>query len=178
MVNYQNSKIYRIVSDQTDELYYGSTTQPLTARLSSHKTSYKCWQKGESRYCSSYEVMKYDDAKIILVEKYPCDTKEELHARERYFIENNTCTNKFIPGRTKKEYRENNKDKISEQKKEFYKDNKEKFQKKHSCPCGGRYTSKSMSKHCKTKRHQQYEESQAGHCTETTETSTSEDTDN
>jgi len=41
---------------------------------------------------------------ITLVEKYRCETKDELHARERYYIENNKCVNKVIPTRTTKEY--------------------------------------------------------------------------
>jgi hypothetical protein len=30
---------------------------------------------------------------IVLIKKYPCNDKAELHARERYFIESNNCAN-------------------------------------------------------------------------------------
>eukprot|EP00732_Lithocolla_globosa_P000328 Lithocolla_globosa_v1_NODE_93_length_6512_cov_4.841877.p5 type:complete len:138 gc:universal NODE_93_length_6512_cov_4.841877:912-1325(+) len=105
MVNYRNGKIYRIVSDQTDEVYYGSTTQLLSMRMSGHRTGFRCWEDTE-KYANvtSYQIMKYDDAKIVLVEKYECDSKEELLARERFYIENNDCVNKVVPQRSFKEY--------------------------------------------------------------------------
>jgi gas vesicle protein len=51
----------------------------------------------------------------------------ELNRREGEHIRNNNCINRYIAGRTKKEYREDNKEKIKEQKKEYYEDNKEKI---------------------------------------------------
>jgi hypothetical protein len=38
----------------------------------------------------------------------------ELNARERWWIENNECVNKYIPTRTDKEYYEAHKEKIKE----------------------------------------------------------------
>jgi hypothetical protein len=46
-------------------------------------------------------------------------------ARERIHIELNDCVNKVIPGRTTKEYRQDNKKQISKKKKEHYNDNRE-----------------------------------------------------
>ena len=37
MPNYQNGKIYKLVCDDPEKIYIGSTTQRLSARLSSHK---------------------------------------------------------------------------------------------------------------------------------------------
>jgi hypothetical protein len=62
-MNYQNGKIYTIRSYQTDDVYYGSTTQPLSKRLSGHKAHYKQWQKQNYNYVTSFE-MNY--TKIIL----------------------------------------------------------------------------------------------------------------
>ena len=40
-MDYKNGKIYKIVSDLTDKIYIGSTTQPLYKRHSKHKGNYK-----------------------------------------------------------------------------------------------------------------------------------------
>jgi hypothetical protein len=51
---------------QTDDVYYGSTTQPLSKRLSGHKAHYKQWQKQNYNYVTSFEIIKYDDCYIEL----------------------------------------------------------------------------------------------------------------
>ncbi|ARF11975.1 hypothetical protein Klosneuvirus_3_110 [Klosneuvirus KNV1] len=96
MVNYQNGKIYKIVSNQTIEVYVGSTTDELKSRFSGHKSAYKQYQNKKTHYVSSFELMKYDDASIILIENYPCDSKQELHKKEQD-CKNNTpnCINKY-----------------------------------------------------------------------------------
>ncbi len=139
-MDYNNGKIYKIVSNQTDKVYYGSTCSPLFKRLYQHKVNYKSYQNGKYCNTTSFEIVKYDDCEIILVEKFPCESKEELYARERYYIENNNCVNKIVIGRTKsqwyndnketikeqrKQYREDNKETIKEQQKQWYNDNKE-----------------------------------------------------
>ena len=60
---------------------------------------------------------------VKLIENYPCDNKNELQLRESYYIRKNNCYNKIIPGRTKKQYNEDNKEKI----KEYNEVNKEKI---------------------------------------------------
>ena len=134
MVNYQNGKIYKIVNDELNLTYYGSTCSTLTKRLSCHRT----FNTTTSTILFSTETKP----EIFLVEKFPCNDKMELHQRERFYIENNECVNKDIPGRTLKEYyedtreqrkeyskkyREDNKEKIKEQNKKYKEENKEKI---------------------------------------------------
>ena len=46
MVNYANSKVYKIWSTQNNKIYVGSTTkQYLSQRMDSHRTGYKSWKK-------------------------------------------------------------------------------------------------------------------------------------
>ena len=91
MPDYSQSKIYKIYSDDTDLIYYGSTVQPLSKRLYSHKT--KC-NSNKYRSCSCKIIFEQsDNVKIVLVESYPCKTKEELYQRELYYIQNNRCVN-------------------------------------------------------------------------------------
>lgn len=124
VVNYQNGKIYVIESLIGNCKYYGSTTQTLAQRLGKHKRS----------NITSKQVLQYQDARILLVLKFPCNSKEELEAKEAGYIRNNDCVNKMIPQRTPEQYREDNKEKIKdyrdnnkEQQKQYYEDNQDKI---------------------------------------------------
>jgi len=59
-----------------------------------------------------------------LIEDFSCKRSEELHARERYWIENTECVNKNIPTRTDKEYYQDNKEIYF---KKYYEEHKEKI---------------------------------------------------
>ena len=129
---YQRGKIYKIISNQTNDVYYGSTIEPyLTNRLSGHRTHYKCWLNGKRNNITSYELVNFDDAKIILVETFPCNTKDELHAREQHYIDNNDCVNKqkawsgLSKAEYQKQYNGENREKILEHNKQYYEHNKE-----------------------------------------------------
>jgi vacuolar-type H+-ATPase subunit H len=125
MVNYSNGKIYKIYPiTGEDECYIGSTTTPLCNRYAEHKKRYN---NDTIRENSKILFNKYgiENCKIELLELCPCDTKEQLHAREAYHIRNNNCVNKNIPNRTRKEYREDNKETIAKRKKTYREDNKE-----------------------------------------------------
>jgi hypothetical protein len=167
-MDYKNGKIYTIRSYQTDDIYIGSTTQTLTKRLSTHKSDFKRWKKGTYHYVTSYELIKYSDVYIELLELCPCDTKIELHRREGELIRSMDCINKNVNGRTdkerkeyikeyKKEYYQENKEKIKIQKKEYYQENKDKIneQKKEKlkCECGIYYGKYNKSHHFKSKKH-------------------------
>ena len=158
-MEYKNGKIYRIVGEN-GLTYIGSTTHKLSYRLTSHKCHYKKYLDGESKYLTSFEIIKTGQYRIELIESFPCDSRDELNAREGHYIRQMDCVNKVIPGRTKKEYRENNREKISELKKEYYQNNKEKIKEwknqKHECPCGGRYSNVNKALHLKSKLHQNY----------------------
>ena len=128
MSKYQNAKIYKIVSNAIDQVYIGSTYQALSARMSGHRKNFKRYMNGlDKMFCTSFSILEYGDAEIILIENCPCESKEELKARERFHIENNNCVNKKIPGRTMKEYKQlpEVKEKNNKQKRENYHKNKD-----------------------------------------------------
>ena len=138
MPDYSLSKIYRLWIG--DLVYIGSTAQPrLSMRLGQHKSCYTQWVKTGKKYMSSYELFKVGMPIIELIEIYPCKSKDELHAREGYYIRETDCVNKRSAGQTPEEYREANqaklceyhkgyreanKDKICDQKKGYYEANK------------------------------------------------------
>ena len=128
MIDYNLGKIYCIRSHQTDDIYIGSTCQKtLAVRLGGHKDDYKKWLNGKGNYVSSFEILKYDDCYIELLQEYPCRNKHLLNRKEGEFIRKMKCVNKNIAGRTRTEYSQDNKDKITEKTKQYRQDNKEKI---------------------------------------------------
>lgn len=176
---YQNGKIYKLVSDHTDKIYIGSTCLTLPKRLYGHRSDYTRYKSGKQRYMTSYEMLKLGDVEIILVENYACKDKNELHARERYWIDHfkDICVNKVLPTRSHREYYQTNsrelnrrhriyaeqhKGDIKKNKAKYYKDNKEAINQKkgikYQCACGSSYSARHKSRHFKTAMHQEYEQ--------------------
>lgn len=165
---YQNGKIYKIISSQTDKIYIGSTYETLTERFSRHKNHFK----GDSLpgKMSSVEMLKYDDAKIILLQNYSCDNKRELHKKENEYIllNRDICVNKKLAYHPKadiaREYYLKHRKEHNEYGRKYYILNKEKQKLQtqqrakidYNCVCGSvvRYTKK--SDHHKTKKHLKY----------------------
>ena len=113
MPEYQNGKIYALRSHQTEDVYIGSTTQPLSLRFAGHKMM--------RAKCTSLVMFQYPDVYIELIEAFPCKTKEELNKREGEVIRATNCVNKNIAGRTVKEWYRENRDRILATKREQYK---------------------------------------------------------
>jgi hypothetical protein len=125
MPNYQNGKIYKIINYENDDIYIGSTCETLSQRIAKHRADLKRYINGERHYITSFKILEKTSATIILLENYPCNSKEELTAREAFYIKENDCVNKIIPLRTDKQYREDNKDVLSEKAKDRYKNNED-----------------------------------------------------
>ena len=88
--------VYAIRSHQTTKVYYGSTIQSIDLRFAGHRYSYKRWLSKPTNYTASYEIMKYPDAYVELVEEVEFENKKELSQREDYYILQNDCVNKEI----------------------------------------------------------------------------------
>jgi len=85
MVNYQLGKIYKIVDNTNGNVYIGSTCEPtLARRLAGHIGNYKKYLNGKYHYVTSFKILENNNYDMVLIEKFPCDSKEELHARERF----------------------------------------------------------------------------------------------
>jgi hypothetical protein len=185
MVNYSNGKIYKIepVNGEEGDIYIGSTTKKLLSqRMTKHRGDYKCWKNENGTKTTSFDLFdKYgiDNCKIILLELVKAKSKDELHSRESFFIKSLECVNKNIPGRTYKEYKEDNEYKIKEcqkecskeyyknnkdKRKEYNENNKEKIQVKKkeysklefNCNCGSTCRINDKARHFKTKKHQNF----------------------
>lgn len=123
MPDYQRGKIYKITSG--DLTYIGSTCEPtLAKRLANHKKGYKRWKAGKEHRVTSFTLIETGDYEITLIELCPCGSKDELSARERFYIENTICVNKTTPGRTKQEWLDDHPDYMKDYRKEWYEKNK------------------------------------------------------
>jgi hypothetical protein len=76
--------------------------------MTKHHQNYRHWKDGKRRYVASFDIIEAKDAQIILIENFPCDTKDQLLARKNYWMqeEKNNIINrhKTFTGLTANEY--------------------------------------------------------------------------
>ncbi len=114
MEDYSKGKIYKVIDNTNNNIYIGSTVEPLNKRLNGHKNS----------SCSSKKIIKNGDYKIELIENYKCNNKLELRKREQYWIEKINCINERNAYIDVKKYQ-------SKYYKNYYKINKNKYKQVH-----------------------------------------------
>ena len=151
-VDYQEGKIYKIYNTINDDIYVGSTTMKLCERMRNHRCFINSQKSKDRPLYQAFREHGIDNFYIELIEKCPCNDKDELRRTEGKYIRGlKPALNTQIAGRTQKEYREDNreyikeyrdnnreyikelkrqhyehnKEHISEQRKQYYEDNKE-----------------------------------------------------
>jgi len=141
MPNYQEGKIYKLYNTINDDIYIGSTTQKLCERMRGHRSCINSQKMNDRPLYQAFREHGVDNFYIELIEKCPCNDKDELRRTEGNYIRKlKPSLNMLIAGRTPKEYYnehkehlselhkqycENNKEHISEQKKQYKEDNRE-----------------------------------------------------
>ena len=173
---YNRGKIYAIRSHQTKNVYIGSSIDRLSNRLACHKKNLKMYINGRYHYTTSYEIVKFEDCYIELIEDYKCNNKMELNRREGQVIrETLNCVNKNIAGRTNaeyyndnretriaqmKQYQQDNREALSIKAKQYHQDNREAISAKRglkfNCECGRKYTYGHKARHLRSNKHQAY----------------------
>ncbi len=163
---YQTGKIYKITSPQTEQCYVGSTIERhLSSRLSQHECEYRRYQnKKQKSNTRSFDIIKFGDAVIELVENYPCETKSELLQREKHWIVQLNCVNKARPIINEEEKRQltheryvANKEAVLAKNTAYRAQNRAKIRAQHSqvyiCSCGKEYTQANKNRHERTQYH-------------------------
>ena len=135
MVKYENGCVYKICCKDPNitDCYIGSTTN-LIRRRANHKQ--RC--NNENNKAFNLHVYRFirdyggwDNWIVLKIKDTPVDNVGELRLKEREEFEKVGATlNSCYPQRSRKEYRENNKEHISQKKKEYYEDNKEHIKEK------------------------------------------------
>ena len=120
--------IYTIRSHQTDKYYIGSTTQKLCKRLQDHRRSYK----SNKVYTASFDILKYNDHYIELLENYECKDKNELRRREGELQREHkdNIVNCRIECRSREQWYIDNSERVSKRDKEYRIKNKDHLYKK------------------------------------------------
>jgi group I intron endonuclease len=114
--DYKNGKIYKIVNSVNDEIYVGSTVQPLCNRKVGHKEATK--KHPNRRICKHITTVGLNNIKLILIESYSCVSRMELEKRERHWIDTLKPSLNMIKPATTPEQK-------SQRCKEYYLENKE-----------------------------------------------------
>ena len=169
---YDNGKIYKIVSPNTDKIYIGSTFMPLKDRLDAHRWNFDSYKRGKFAFVSSFDVMKEGNYAIELLVDYPCKSKKDLEKQEGRWQRQTVCVNRSIAGRTLQEWYSDNKEHVRQSGKRYREKNKAvlvkktrlyrqknkdkiKLQKKRKfiCECGSLSTIDHKARHFRTKKH-------------------------
>ena len=161
MTNYSNGKIYKIEPIQGGDIYIGSTTKKyLCERMTKHRTDYKRWKSQQMNKLMVFDIFeKYgiDKCKIVLIESFHAKNKEELLSREAHYIRTLECVNKHIPNRSRKEWEEDNHEKLHQYRENYYENNKEaiiaRLKEAVVCECGCEVWKCNLIRHKKTKKH-------------------------
>jgi hypothetical protein len=89
-----------------------------------HKKEMLKWGMGRNSFLTSFYILRYTDAKMMLIEDYPCGSEKDLLAREGFHIRaakglddagciyDYECVNRIIPGRTPRQHASDNRESI------------------------------------------------------------------
>jgi len=135
--------IYKIICKVDEKFcYIGSTFNRLSKRFETHRKDYNSWKDGKKNCCSCFPYFdKYgiENFKIVLIKSYDVvrthiKDRKHLEAYETLWVSKTKCVNKLLPiqylkkevkKEKDKEYREKNKESISQSQKEYYEKNKD-----------------------------------------------------
>ena len=125
--NFDNAKVYCIRNFLNEEVYVGSTCQPLSKRMAKHKSSMNSTVKKGRKLYQEMTKLGADQFYIELLEEVKCENVEQLRAKECEYIRKIGTLNGLINGRTKEELTQTQeyKDKKKEQDRNWYLNNKE-----------------------------------------------------
>ena len=136
-VDYQNAFIYKLCCKDFNvkDIYVGHSTN-FKQRNQCHKTKCNNINNKEYKYRFIRDNGGFDNWIMIKLYDYPCDNKRQAEAEEcKIMIELGAKLNSYKPfilqeekkqynKEYQKEYRQNNKEELSEKKKEYYQNNK------------------------------------------------------
>ena len=94
---YEFGKVYMITNGENNLIYIGSTYRPLSYRFSIHKYNFKKYTNNNTGcYMSAYDVLRYQNCEIELIENVNCNSRKDLQNREKHYIQlyGNRCVNK------------------------------------------------------------------------------------
>jgi len=160
--DYSKCVIYKIECNDKNkkDFYIGSTTNYIN-RQKKHKKNLLNKNHKEYNY-KLYNVIRenggFDNYNFYEIEQYKATDRHDLMTREKYWIVSlNPSLNKGLPTRTKQQWYDDNKERLSKKSKDKYENNKEAILKikreKITCQCGAIVSIGSLHQHKKSKKH-------------------------
>lgn len=173
-IDFSKGLIYKIVCRDVEvkDLYVGSTTN-FSKRKGGHKSS--CKNQNDANYnLPLYKTIRekggFDAWDMILIENYPCENNNELHSRERHYMEQlHANLNSRAALRTSQEkkqyqkefdkaYREENREKLNEDDRNRWNERKEQQNQNRretifECECGSQCRVNGKARHERTNKH-------------------------
>ena len=135
-INYQEGKIYKIYNTINDDIYVGSTTLKLCERMRDQRNCVNNEAKKDRLLYKAFREHGVDNFHIELIEKCPCNDRDELRRTEGEYIRSlKPYLNMNIAGRTRADWKKTH--------------NGEQI----TCECGCIVTRSCLSRHRKTKKH-------------------------
>jgi len=125
MTDYSKCKIYQIKDTINDDIYVGSTCQPLMKRMASHKIDSK--QNLRIPLYNLFNELGKDNFYIELYDEYPCENKIELEKKEGEITRQIGTLNQRIAGRNHEEYLKEEKDKVKLSQQKYKNKHEEEF---------------------------------------------------
>lgn len=180
MPDYSKCIIYKLCCNDPsiEEIYIGSTCN-FTNRKRHHKSN--CHNPNHKHYtCKAYHFIRehggWQNWSMVMIHELAVESKLQKGKLERQYIDQlKPSLNSYLPTRTDKQWREDNKETLSKKRKQNYNFNKEeilnqqkiyrdtnkeqireKANQKFECECGGKFTNRGKSQHLKTKKHQNF----------------------
>ena len=83
-----------MISDNTNEVYYGMTTKRLSTRKAGLLNDYKMYVAGKKKFRVEFDLIKQGKINLILIECFPCNNVDEVNARLYSHVIANECINR------------------------------------------------------------------------------------
>lgn len=142
--------IYKITCIATNKHYIGSTTQSPILRFKYHTKNYHLVKCPNNKWYQAIKALGCSQLQLEILKVLEYDSPLDLRVWEDYYIRKfNTIHDGYNSNRA---YIENK----SNYHKEYYAKRKKEYCKRHTCECGGRYTTINKLTHLKTGRHRRF----------------------
>src|SRR5271166_3852804 len=89
MSDFEIGFVYKIIHNQSNICYVGSTFNRLSNRMNRHKQDYNRWLNGKFNNCGIYSYFQQfgiENFKIILIKEYKVINRRHLETKEQLWI--------------------------------------------------------------------------------------------
>ena len=82
---YRRAKVYKIINDIDSSFHVGTTCEPTLAKRFANIRNDSRKQEKITPLLTKMRELGIDHFRIVLIEIYPCNSRDELRAREHYW---------------------------------------------------------------------------------------------